>query len=155
MSPRICFLHAGTHRSGTTYLQSFLQSNEYALASKGLYVPSAGRVSPCGHHNIAWEFTGDVRFDPNQGTFTDLLAELSSVGPLRACVSSEDLEYLYLNPSALRTLRSRLNESGYAVKVLFYLRPQAEYAESVYAETVRHGFSLDFWEFLTRFASGK
>jgi predicted SnoaL-like aldol condensation-catalyzing enzyme len=125
------------------------------LASNGLYVPSAGRVSPCGHHNIAWEFTDDVRFDPNQGTFTDLLAELSSVGPLRACVSSEDLEYLYLNPSALRTLRSRLNESGYAVKVLFYLRPQAEYAESVYAESVRHGFSLDFLEFLARFVSAK
>jgi hypothetical protein len=153
--PRICFLHAGTHRSGTTYLQSFLQSNEYALAHEGLYVPTAGRVSPSGHHNIAWEFTGDTRYDPNQGTLSDLLAELSSVGALRACVSSEDFEYLYRNPSALRTLRSRLNEGGYAVKVLFYLRPQAEYAESVYTEAVRHGFSLDFLEFLELFAAGR
>src|SRR5258708_10030578 len=149
----ICFLHAGTHRSGTTYLQSFLQSNEYALASEDLYVPTAGRVSPGGHHNIAWEFTGDTRYDPNQGTLSDLLSELSSVGALRACVSSEDFEYLYRNPSALWTLRSRLNESGYAVKVLFYLRPQAEYAESVYAEAVRHGFSLDFLEFLELFTA--
>jgi hypothetical protein len=152
---RICFLHAGTHRSGTTYLQSFLQNNEYALASAGLYVPAAGRVSPSGHHNVAWEFTGDTRYDSNQGTFSDLLAELSSVGALRACVSSEDFEYLYGNPSALRTLRSRLNENGYAVKVLFYLRPQAEYAESVYTEAVRHGFSLDFLEFLDFFTAGR
>ena len=152
---RICFLHAGTHKSGTTYLQNFLQSNEYALASEGLYVPAAGRVNPSGHHNIAWELTGDARYDPLQGTVSDLLAELSSVRALRACVSSEDFEYLYRNPGALRTLRSRLNEIGYAVKVLFYLRPQADYAESLYAEFVRHGFSLDFPEFLELFAAGE
>ena len=151
----ICFLHAGTHRSGTTYLQSFLQSNEYALAKEGLYVPTAGRVSPSGHHNLAWEFTGDRRYDPNQGTLSDLVAELSSVGAQRACVSSEDFEYLYRNPTALRTLRSRLNEIGYAVKVLFYLRPQAEYVESVYTEAVRHGSDLDFLEFLEFFIAGE
>jgi hypothetical protein len=150
---RICFLHAGTHKSGTTYLQNFLQGNEFALASEGLYVPVAGRVSPSGHHNIAWELTGDARYDPTQGTVSDLLAELSSVRPLRACVSSEDFEYLYRNAEALRTLRLRLNEIGYAVKVIFYLRPQAEYVESVYAELVRHGFRLDFLEFLDLFAS--
>jgi hypothetical protein len=152
---RICFLHAGTHRSGTTYLQSFLQSNEYALAREGLYVPTAGRVSPSGHHNIAWELTGDTRYDPNYGTLNDLLKELSSVRALRACVSSEDFEYLHGNPGALHTLRSRLNEIGYAVRVLFYLRPQAEYAESVYAELVRHGCPLDFREFLDLFAAGE
>jgi hypothetical protein len=70
-------------------------------------------------------------------------------------VSSEDFEYLYGNPEALRTLRYRLNEIGYAVKVLFYLRPQAEYAESAYAELVRHGCRLDFLEFLDLFAAGK
>jgi hypothetical protein len=152
---RICFLHAGTHKSGTTYLQNFLQANEFALASEGLYVPVAGRVSPSGHHNVAWELTGDARYDPTQGTVSDLLAELCSVRPLRACVSSEDFEYLYRNPGALRTLRLRLNEIDYVVKLLFYLRPQADYAESLYAELVRHGFSLDFPEFLDLFAAGE
>ena len=70
-------------------------------------------------------------------------------------VSSEDFEYLYRNPEALWTLRSRLNEIGYAVKVIFYLRPQAEYVESVYAELVRHGFCLDFVEFLGLFATSE
>jgi hypothetical protein len=148
-------MHAGTHKSGTTYLQNFLQSNEYALAVEGLYVPVAGRVHPSGHHNIAWELTGDARYDPIHGTVSDLLAELSSVSASRACVSSEDFEYLYGNPQALKTFRSRLNEIGYAVKVLFYLRPQAEYAESLYAEFVRHGFTLDFQEFLELFAASK
>ncbi len=152
---RICFLHAGTHKSGTTYLQNFLQSNEYALAVEGLYVPVAGRVSPSGHHNIAWQLSGDARYDPIHGTVSDLLAELSSVSASRACVSSEDFEYLYGSPQALKTFRSRLNEIGYGVKVLFYLRPQAEYAESLYAEFVRHGFTLDFPEFLELFAASK
>jgi hypothetical protein len=152
---RICFLHAGTHKSGSTYLQNFLQSNEYALAVEGLYVPVAGRVSPSGHHNIAWELTGDARYDPIHGTVSDLLAELSSVSASRACLSSEDFEYLYGNPRALKTFRSQLNEIGYKVKVLFYLRPQGEYAESLYAEFVRHGFTLDFPEFLELFAASK
>jgi len=152
---RLFFLHAGTHKSGTTYLQNFLQSNEYALAVEGLYVPVAGRISPSGHHNIAWELSGDARYDPIHGTVNDLLAELSSVSASRACVSSEDFEYLYGSPQALKTFRSKLNEIGYDVKVLFYLRPQAQYAESLYAEFVRHGFTLDFPEFLELFAASK
>ena len=152
---RICFLHAGTHKTGSSYLQNFLQCNEYALASEGLYVPTTGRVSPSAHHNIAWELTGDDRYNPIHGTLSELLTELSSVQAARACVSSEDFEYLYQNPAALRTLQSRFNEIDYTVKVLFFLRPQADYAESVYAESVKHGFNLDFPEFLEVFARGE
>jgi hypothetical protein len=151
---RICFLHAGTHKSGSTYLQNFLQCNEYALASEGLYVPVTGRVRPSGHHNIAWEFTGDARYKPNQGNLSALVAELSAVQVPRACVSSEDFEYLFQNPAALKILRSGFNEIDCAVKVLFFLRPQADYAESLYAESVRHGLDLDFPEFLELIASG-
>ena len=67
-----------------TYLQNFLEGNEFALARDGLYVPVAGRVSPSGHHNIAYELKGDARYDPTQRTVSDLLAELSSVCPLWA-----------------------------------------------------------------------
>jgi hypothetical protein len=152
---RICFLHAGAHKTGTTYLQNFLLCNEYALASEGLYVPTTGRVILSAHHNIAWQLSGDARYNPIHGTLSELLTELSSVRASRACLSSEDFECLYQNPPVLRILRSRFNEIGYTVKVLFFLRPQADYAESLYAESVRHGLSLDFSEFLRLFVRGE
>jgi hypothetical protein len=153
--PRVCFLHAGTHKTGTKYLQSFLRRNEYALASDGLYIPVSGKASQGAHHNIAWELAGDRRYNPALGTLKELMAELSSVQMPRVCVSSEDFEFLYKNVHALRVLRSKLNEIAYCVKVLFFLRPQADYAESIYAEFVKQGSILDFPEFLDLFTKAK
>jgi hypothetical protein len=152
---RVCFLHAGTHKTGSKYLQSFLCRNEYALASDGLYIPSTGKTSLGTHHNIAWELTGDRRYNPDLGTLKELIAELSSVQTPRACISSEDFEFLYKNVHALRLLRSKFNEIGYSVKILFFLRPQADYAESIYAEFVKQGSTLDFPEFLDLFTRAK
>src|ERR1700687_108421 len=125
---RVCFLHAGTHKTGTKYRQSFLRRNEYALASDGLYIPVSGKTSLGAHHNIAWELAGDRRYNPALGTLKELIAELSSIQTPRACVSSEEFEFLYKNVPALRLLRSELSEIDYSVKVLFFLRPQADYA---------------------------
>jgi hypothetical protein len=38
------------------------------------------------------------------------------------------------------------------LRYCFSFRPQANYSESVYAEAVKHGLSLDFPEFLELFA---
>ena len=145
-----CYLHLGTHKTGTTSLQVFLTSNQARLARAGLYVPRAGRPWPplSGHHNVAWELNGDPRFDPRHGSLADLVVEVASARPPLACISSEDFEYLHDKPHQLRRLIDALGSIGYDVKAIVYVRPQAGYAESLYATLVQHGLAVGFPEFL-------
>ena len=151
---RICFIHVGTHKTGTTYLQDFLQSSAETLAGDGLYIPHSGRIGGLsGHHNIAWQLNRDVRFESSKGGLAELIDELESVQHPRVCLSSEDFEFLHKDPSALCYLRSELRRVNYMVRIIIFLRPQADYAESMYGELVKHGVNLDFLEFLERFTS--
>lgn len=140
-----CFLHIGTHKTGTTSLQRALCADEELFWANGIHIPQAGRFGGSGgHHNIAWELNGDERFDPARGSFADVLAEIAQRRAPRVCLSSEDFEYLYARPDALETLAAGIRGIGYRPIVIVYLRPQAGYLESLYAELVRHGLSLSF-----------
>lgn len=147
--PRTCYLHIGTHKTGTTSLQALLAANRELLASTGIYVPRVGCPSPVsGHHNIAWELHADSRFDPRHGTLAQLLDELVSVRAPIVCISSEDFEYLHYRPDQLRPLAARLRAAGYDVKVVVFLRPQADYVESLYGTLAHFGLIVRFSEFL-------
>jgi|GEM_PF-1793252 hypothetical protein len=141
---RVCFVHVGTHKTGTTAIQRFLAANEAALASAGTAYPRAGRLSPAypGHHNLAFELNGDPRFDASLGTLGDVIAEVT--GAERVCLSSEDFEYLHARPALLIALRNAIASAGYRPVIVIYLRAQAEYLESLYAEDVKHGGVLSF-----------
>lgn len=142
-------MHLGTHKTGTTSIQRTLTANQALLQTMGFSVPRAGRSLPQdGHHNIAWELAGDERFDPRRGTFDDVLHEVVAAGMSRAVLSSEDFEYLHARPERLQRLADGFARIGFAVVPVIYLRPQAGYAESLYAELVKHGLAEPFDAFL-------
>lgn len=148
-STKRCYLHVGTHKTGTTSVQSLLAEHAHGFAASGLYVPTAGRVSRLGgHHNVAWELNADKRFDAARGTLDDVLAEIAHCAAPRVCLSSEDFEYLHDRPHGLRRIADGLSAIGYEAVVIVYLRPQAGYAESLYAELVKHGLAQTFDAFL-------
>lgn len=144
-----CYVHVGTHKTGTTSLQMLLTRNERVLAEAGIHVPRAGQAwPPSGHHNIAWELNTDARFDPRQGTLAQLVEEIAAVQAPIACVSSEDFEYLHEKPDRLEHLAASLQSAGYDARIIIYLRPQAEYAESLYPTLLMHDLAADFGQFL-------
>jgi hypothetical protein len=157
LSRPTCFLHVGTHKTGTTSVQNFLMVNDGILADAGLYVPRAGRAETMGgHHNLAWELNEDSRFDAAHGSFADVLDEIARKRAPRVCLTSEDFEYVHARPRALATVADGLRAIGYQALVVVYLRPQADYAESLYGELVRHGLADPFETFLaTIIANGE
>jgi len=127
-----------------------LTANEGVLSDAGLFVPRAGRPDArSGHHNLAWELNDDCRFDPAHGSVADVLEEIARERAPRVCLTSEDFEYLHARPAALWALADGLHAVGYRPVVVVYLRPQAGYAESLYAELVKHGLAETFDVFLT------
>jgi hypothetical protein len=131
------FIHIGTHKTGTTSLQSWLRRNSRELAASGLLVPSAGTLcDSSGHHNLAFQLGGDSRYDPSLGGLDELVEELRlasrSPGPRRAVLSSEDFFCLVEKPDGLRRLEQALRADGHRLTWLVFLRRVDDYSESLY-----------------------
>src|SRR5215475_6519782 len=124
---RKCFVHIGTHKTGTTSIQATFGGSPVELAKGGLLYPKSG-IPPghFGHHNIAWELSDDSRFDHSFGTICDLLTEIRATDQ-NIIISSEDLECAAWNRSRFAGLINQLKECGLEVLIVIYLRNQVEY----------------------------
>lgn len=142
----ILYLHAGTHKTGTTFVQRFITRHRDLLEERGLYIPRTGLVG-VAHHNIAWELGGHTT-DPDAGNLEDLVAELRDHAPTTACLSSENFSTLYAKPGALERLRAAAESVDAQIRPMLFFRPQAGYVEALYAELVKHGLSQTFEAFL-------
>jgi hypothetical protein len=132
----ICYIHIGTHKTGTTSIQATLGINDVALLAHDVYIPRTGRlhVSYGGHHNIAWELLGSTSFERAFGTLAGLVDELRARPHSTACISAEDFEALGSRPEQIQTLASAIRSAGYEPRIIVYLRPQYQYVRSIYAE---------------------
>src|ERR1043165_3593622 len=57
MTKRICYIHAGPHKSGTTSIQWFLQENGAELLKHGYFVPES-ETKRGAHHALAEGLAG-------------------------------------------------------------------------------------------------
>ncbi len=131
------FIHIGTHKTGTTSIQFFLQEHRGKLKSAGILVPRAGTGiidAPAGHHNIAYELCGDPNFDRNLGRTAELIAELRGAPEPIAVISSENLQFLHGQPDKLHKFDQDLDAAGYDRTYLVYFRNPEDYFKSMYTQ---------------------
>lgn len=141
---RRVLLHAGLHKTGTTAVQRFLLGAAPKLQKQRALYPASGRprIAPAGHHNIAWQLAGDLRFSPSAGTVDDVAAEIAAF-PGDAILSSEDFESMLGEPDRLTPLIEHNLLRNHAITILFYVRNQASYIESLFFELLKHYFRED------------
>lgn len=147
-----CIIHAGTHKTGTTFIQARLAEARESLGRRGLHVPETGTTPQlAAHHNLAFELNEDRRFRPQGGTLARFAASLDQVRPERLLLSSEGFLFFGRNPSRIARLRQPLVERGYQIVWLFYLRGFHEWLESAYSQHVQTGTTdLHFKDWLSR-----
>jgi hypothetical protein len=143
---RRCFIHVGTHKTGTTSIQCFLSGNQERFNAARVFFPTAGREEDAtiAHHQLAKELLGLPTFVPARGGLEAVARELECADADVACLSSEDFAFLYNAPRALSRLRDAIRDAGYAPRIIAYLRPQASYCSALYAENVRQGYRVSF-----------
>jgi hypothetical protein len=152
--PRL-ILHAGTHKTGTTTIQSVLAANRTWLADHGLIYPEGGDIFPGNrpHHKWSHALTGVPAREPNKVgkylAYTDALAAgrgtiLISAEPLYRHVQGID-EFPACPPHEYWERRARYVENcaaalrGYDVTVVIWFREKASFARSLFAEMRRKG----------------
>jgi hypothetical protein len=145
---RTCFVHIGTHKTGTTSLQLAMSRLAPDFRSRGYLYASTGRPAegPHGHHNLAWEMTGDWRFRREHGTLGDLLREIASA-PMHVVLSSEDFESCVEHVDKLSGFVERLRAQDLRVTLVIYIRNQIDYATSLYATLLNFGLAQPFEAF--------
>ena len=132
---RKCFLHIGTHKTGTTAIQIQLNNSRAGLAERGFLYPKTGIPMPfAGHHNIAWELCGDRRFKSELGTIDDLFSEIDK-SDHNVILSSEDFECAADN---LGSFVAGLEQRDFEVDVVIYFRDQVSYLRTLFLGLTSH-----------------
>ena len=144
---RKCFLHIGTHKTATTSIQVFLDRHPEELAISGYLYPQVGRPegASAGHHNIAWEISGDRRFRADYGGRDALFREIADTDR-NVIISSEDFE-CSAHHERFRIFIAAIQKLGIRVSLIVYLRNQIEYAESLYCTLLQFDFNQPFSRF--------
>ena len=130
-------MHVGTHKTGTKSIQLYFARHWDTLRLAGLYQPNAGRhkfneanATP-GHHDLAFDLMTAKR-----DSIDALVMELRENGSPDIFLSSEEFHPLAAG-NGLTILRDTLANAGYETTVILYLRAQASYAQSMYAEMAK------------------
>ena len=136
MTKRICYIHIGPHKTGTTAIQSFLQGNRAELLRHGYFVPESGNVNG-GHHPLARQLCG-AEVPPQHrhaaAKFAEALAGARCEGIV---ISSEVLEALLRKKKYAHTFFNRIRDLNLEPKLVVFPRNQPQLMNSRYVEVVR------------------
>lgn len=127
------FLHIGSHKTATSFLQGSLANSGAALEEMGLLYPAAGRAHGA-HFPLVWELRDRQMQDrgiEEMPAWSAVLAEIDAAPQEMAVISAEGLGWS-LDPSRLEVLAGR-----YEVGVIFYLRSPDAHLESFYNQVVK------------------
>lgn len=159
------YLHVGLHKTASTALQGFFNSNRKVLLDAGIYYPETGKTRHGMHHHLPWALF--VPHHPNfspQADFRKLLNQLKEeIHPYsRILISSE-----VFSENIDRAQSVLFKEICDEVKIVIYLRRQDLYIESTYSHAVNHqqmptpfsnfnfhgGFNLDYQQTVDQWAN--
>lgn len=141
-TPRVT-LHIGSHKTGTTYLQSVFQVLTPALREKGVLVPTcwSRKAGQVGHHALARLLIGEDR----QQLARDMRS-LRDTGCPDILVSSEWLNGL--NQQQISLLKEVLGDAD--VRIVFHCRRWSELLPSSWQTLIRGGAVVTWPAFYRR-----
>ena len=129
-------LHIGTHKTGTSALQSLLTRAAGRLARRGVRYLESGRENRIAHHPLAWALRG--RRQTSMEVWERVRAELAESPARVNLVSTEG--FWFEDPAEVKRQLGPCGE----VKIVAYLRRQDAYMQSLYKQTVASGRKVDF-----------
>lgn len=136
---KICILHIGAPKTGSTALQKFLACNRNALTRLDWEYPDVS-LRGFGHHDLAF-LVGEGYPEwalPQERTYDELLRDLtSSVAERPRIIMSSENFYLFPNPQGVSRMLGQAKFPHETVKVVVYVRRQDDALVSWYNQVVK------------------
>jgi len=136
MAKRVCYIHIGPHKTGTSSIQWFLKENRGELLKYGYLVPES-EANHGAHHALARKLCGQELRDHEQSAAADFARALDETPSEAVIVSSEALEGLLRNRDYARAFFTRIRELNLEPKLLLFPRNPSQQINSLYSSVVR------------------
>jgi hypothetical protein len=132
---RVCYIHIGPHKTGTTSVQWFLKENRAELLKHGYLVPESGTIHGA-HHPLVRQLCGQEMPKHQQDVATRFARAIKETGWQALVISSEALDELLRKRDYAREFFNRIGEFDLEPKLVFFPRNQSQLINSRYTEVV-------------------
>ena len=136
MAKRVCYIHIGPHKTGTSSIQWFLKENRAELLKYGYFVPESG-ANHGAHHAIARKLCGQELRDHQQSAGANFARALDETPSEAVIVSSEALGGLLRNRDYAKAFFTRIRELNLEPKLVLFARNQSQRINSSYSSVVK------------------
>src|SRR6266576_4530018 len=145
MRKRICYIHIGPHKPGSTSIQWFLQENGAELLKHGYFVPES-ETKRGAHHALAEGLAGLDVGEHREPLVARSIAAIAETHAQAIIISSESLEGLFRNRQNTMVFFNRVQELNLQPKLILFPRNQPQWINSSYASTVKSFRRSDSFE---------
>ena len=136
MTTRVCHIHVGPHKTGTTSIQWFLQENRAELLTHGYFVPES-ETRRGAHHALVEKLAGLEVGEHREPLVAKSIEAIAETPAEKIIISSEALEGLLRNRQQTETFFNRVRELNLEPKLILFPRNQPQWINSSYASTVK------------------
>ena len=137
---RSLIIHAGTHKTASTYIQHRLASNRDTLLKNNVFLvsPDTRKVGRC------YELATHIKC----GKFLRVKKFLQTIprGVDSAILSDERLTQALIQEGRVESLVRVAEKAGFRVKLVFFIRDQPDYINSLYVQEIKrfyHSMAID------------
>jgi hypothetical protein len=145
MRKRICYIHVGPHKSGTTSIQWFLQENRAELLKRGYFVPESD-TKRGAHHALAEGLTGLEVGEHREPLVARSIRAIAEAPAEAVIISSEALEGILRNRRHTEAFFKRIGELNLEPKLILFPRNQPQWINSSYSWSVESFRRSDSFE---------
>ena len=110
MTKRVCYIHIGPHKTGTSSIQWFLKQNRGELLKHGYFVPESG-ANHGAHHALARKLCGQELQSHQQSAAANFARALDETPSEAVVISSEALEGLLRNQDYASAFFTRIRRT--------------------------------------------
>jgi hypothetical protein len=136
VTTRICYVHAGPHKTGSTSIQWFLQENRAELLERGYFVPES-ETKRGAHHALVEKLCGLELGEHREPLVARSIRALVETPAEAVVISSEALEGLLASRKHANQFFCRIGELKLEPKLILFPRHQAQWINSSYASSVK------------------
>lgn len=147
----ICYLHVGSHKTGTTAIQDFLARNRAVFDRNNILVPASGTTSRGSHIVLVHRMLGMPVASHHQDPLAALKAEMQAHPSHHLLISAELLEITLKHGPRRHPIVEFFSKAGYEVRIILYVRNAPQLTNARYSQRVKmFRYDGEFSEMLQR-----